>query len=89
MSSATRIKFPASTSRVNNTSKFPRIADLLIGRLVRSTADPINLVDIVVVGSIVVTPVIAVESRKKHKVTSATMGRGRGRGIELKLKMFY
>ena len=80
MSSATRIKFPASTSRVNNTSKFPRIADLLIGRFVRSTADPINLVDIVVVGSIVVTPVIAVESRIKHKVRSTIMGK-HGRGL--------
>ena len=53
------MKFPASTSLVNSASKLPKIADLLIGRLVLSTADPINFVDIVVVGSIVVTPVIA------------------------------
>ena len=55
------MKFPASTSLINSVSKLPRIADLLIGRFVLSTAEPINLVDIVVVGSIVVTPVIAVK----------------------------
>lgn len=61
MSSATFMKLPASTSLVSNASKLPKIADLLIGRLVLSTAEPINFVDIVVVGSIVVTPVIAVK----------------------------
>ena len=55
------MKLPASTSLVSNASKLPKIADLLIGRLVLSTAEPINFVDIVVVGSIVVTPVIAVK----------------------------
>ena len=57
------MKFPASTSRVNNASKLPSMADLLMGRFVRSTADPINLVDMVVVGSIVVTPVIAITNK--------------------------
>ena len=60
VSSATRMKFPDSTSFSSNNSRLPNIADLLIGRLVLSTADPINFVDIVVVGSIVVTPVMAV-----------------------------
>ena len=53
------MKFPASTSLVSRASRLPKMADLLIGRFVRSTAEPINFVDIVVVGSIVVTPVIA------------------------------
>ena len=54
------MKFPASTSRDNSVSRLSNTADLFMGRFVLSTADPINFVDIVVVGSIVVTPVIAV-----------------------------
>ena len=60
MSSPTLIKFPASTSRDKSVSRLSNTADLFMGRFVLSTADPINFVDIVVVGSIVVTPVIAV-----------------------------
>ena len=57
------MKFPASTSRDNSVSRLSNTADLFMGRFVLSTADPINFVDIVVVGSIVVTPVIAVYKR--------------------------
>ena len=67
------MKFPASTSRDNSVSRLSNTADLFMGRFVLSTADPINFVDIVVVGSIVVTPVIAVLKQGRYvNLTGAT-----------------